>query len=1066
MLLLPYDRWYLKLGTMKLIHFVNPRIIDANSFIFPNNSLLYWFTVSDIPVLISRQYPYLKNMPKVYVKTIYEYVENETVGSFNNNNKVSIILAVDEIRKNEKTFKFISPNVRDLPVTDKTLVVVNYGILNTRYRYNSNMLNRYYKWYNAYYKLTSQLTQLNYKTERNRFVTIQLPPSLPRRDRLDKYAEKVLSGHLDEIPVYSYFNLIDIWRYLTPELKDTSLLSKIPDNELKDTTLLLILDNKVVALNLNILASIVEEYKLPTKLKQHRASTVRKLFYLFLNNIINNKAETLDVIINKEDNISDIDIDISKGIVDNYDKEVPAITKPIEKSINLDEELDNKVKVNTISDVVKTDQPTNLVEDTIDEDDEYVTASPDEIKKLNIDTYVTVSDIDTLLKEVPNPALKLATQAGKLADYGVISKNELNRINNTLIEQETLPSPFPNETISLKEMLDMSKDKIEISEESVSVTDNCTVKDKRINRNVVKNLEKQYIQERLKKDIARCVYHVQNAGILVDTYTVTEKENILGGTQEHAIRLKTLSGGTGVVKPILPIISEDGNMKLSMNVYRSRPMKTDLPIRKIDSTVVEISSNYGKYFIEKASYKKDDVGYWLRNKLLALYSKGEDVKDLVLIPVNNTDCKIPMLAALISRYVSSFKYKDMIFNFNYDTRNQLLVNKTITDVVKIENNNYILVGNVKGIGILMDYENNLYKYENNKYISIGTMYDILGINKSEVPIEYTVFNLLKKKIPTAILLCYYIGLNNLLRILNVKYYIKERDRTKIDLTDKYYVNFSNKVLVIDRDYGLGDMILGGLASLTNITPYIPINAFSNKDSFEVIFTSMELGTLYKNDIRLLEELFVDPITARLLLDMGEPITFKGLLIRANQMLVTDDYKHPNSINDMYLKGYERIGGMLYKELVTSIKDYENSSYYGKSKIAMNPYKILGNINEDSATVLVDDLNPLASLKQAEDTTVLGMLGRNKLAMSKSTRILHHSEIGIISEATKDSGDVGITGYMTATPSIKNTLGRVEPLKDGEDFAWTAVLSTGAMLAPFSTRDDTKRLKSWGASTEM
>ena len=203
-------------------------------------------------------------------------------------------------------------------------------------------------------------------------------------------------------------------------------------------------------------------------------------------------------------------------------------------------------------------------------------------------------------------------------------------------------------------------------------------------------------------------------------------------------------------------------------------------------------------------------------------------------------------------------------------------------------------------------------------------------------------------------------------------------------------------------------------------------------------------------------MYVDPISLSILKQMKEPTNFKGLLIRSTELLTDDNYKNPNSIDGMSIKGYERIPGMMYKELITALKEYENKTYFSKSKLTVNPYSILNKLNEDSTTTLIDDLNPMATLKQEEDVTFLGMNGRTKETLARETRVFNTNEVGIISEATRDSGDVGVSAYLSADPLITNTRGMVGEYDPNKDHP-VNIYSTSAMLCPFILSDDGKRV---------
>jgi len=82
--------------------------------------------------------------------------------------------------------------------------------------------------------------------------------------------------------------------------------------------------------------------------------------------------------------------------------------------------------------------------------------------------------------------------------------------------------------------------------------------------------------------------------------------------------------------------------------------------------------------------------------------------------------------------------------------------------------------------------------------------------------------------------------------------------------------------------------------------------------------------------------------------------------------------------------------------------------------------------------------------------------RKKESLNAITRGVHIDDIGVISESSKDSGDVGITAYMSANPLINNLRGLKD--EDNKKLKISNILSTSNMLAPFSMQDDPKRSK--------
>jgi CRISPR/Cas system-associated exonuclease Cas4 (RecB family) len=166
----------------------------------------------------------------------------------------------------------------------------------------------------------------------------------------------------------------------------------------------------------------------------------------------------------------------------------------------------------------------------------------------------------------------------------------------------------------------------------------------------------------------------------------------------------------------------------------------------------------------------------------------------------------------------------------------------------------------------------------------------------------------------------------------------------------------------------------------------------------------------------------------------------------------DTYHHPDGQDMRYqrIRGYERFPGTIYKAMVTSIRQFKNKNISGKSRVEMSPYEVWSTIVKDPAVKMVEDINPIQNLKGSEIVTYVGEGGRAKEAMNKASRAYHVADMGIISEATVDSSDVGITAYMSANPNFKDQRGIGA---HNGDIQPSRLLSTSALLAPCADQDD-------------
>lgn len=1051
MTVLQYNNFYYKYGIRKASHFLTPRIWSSEDIMLPFDTELHWFTIRDVIEHINKNSGLLKNINKGIVHTVLEYDTNNTTGNFRLKPGVPNSI-ISEFAKTEKRLRFLKYK-QDIKITNRIVELYSYGALTSRYIYMSQPLKRLHVYNNS---LNTLITTMFEKVNRNIFVKFDIPTELPSRVELDRYSRKLTNKFLKLLPNYKYLNVVELWKFLTPELKENSILNRIPVNMYDKITFVVTLDNKSIFLNLATLISFVEEYSNTVSnsqytLKPVKANMARKLLYIFLYRIIKN-SPMADIEEVTEVKTRAVTSTISNSTIGN----TPAMDNKEYDTmeIDIDKLLSTEIEERVIEEDIEDEN-----NDSVDSDDFDIDIETDDVTGLEIlSTANDIEDLSTTMNELVTEESKYNTvmkRVEALHSNKLSTKKDVDNVKNILEGQSKKPSPYGGkETIG--QLLDMSTDKLDLDEKISTITDNVAVLDKSYNKNKLGSIKKQYMRNQYRKDMIRTIFSLQNHNSVIEDYNVEVKENILGATEEHNIKLKTLGSGISNVKLIIPKVDENGVYTLNGNSYLLRQQRADLPIRKIDFNNVALSTFYGKTFVTKASTKANDSGYWLLNQILKLYSNPDSpIRNLVTTPPNNEGLILPSIYSLFSRYIKSFKLDNVQFSFDYVNRIKLFSKMTKEDLEKVEKGGYYIVGNDKGFPIVMDMKNNFFKY-NGKLEPYPSILERLGISINDFPIEFTSVRIYKKNIPTVVFLSYYLGLEKLLKILDVKYTIEPSNKQPQIEGDFYKIKFKDVQLIIKRDYGRNDLIIGGLKYLKDIIKTIDIKLMNNRNDFAVVFSKLELSVSYINEIKLMETMYVDPISLSILKQMKEPTNFKGLLIRANELLIDDNYKNPNSIDGMSIKGYERIPGMMYKELVTALKEYENKTYFSKSKLTVNPYSIMNKLNEDSTTVLIDDLNPMATLKQEEDVTYLGMNGRSKETLSRSTRVFNTNEVGIISEATRDSGDVGISAYLTADPLLNNTRGMVgeyDPDKDNP----VNVYSTSAMLCPFILTDDGKRV---------
>lgn len=473
-----------------------------------------------------------------------------------------------------------------------------------------------------------------------------------------------------------------------------------------------------------------------------------------------------------------------------------------------------------------------------------------------------------------------------------------------------------------------------------------------------------------------------------------------------------------------------------------------LPIRKIKPNEVGITSYYGKVFVKTEERKSDSSAYWIIKNINKLsLVDGSVVKKIYPGDVYDNNFKAPYIYSYLSNHFKELLIRDMNLVFDRGTCLKLFPIETFNE---LEKDGTIIVGKTyDNKPVLLDKNNN-FIISNELTSSSSNIYNLLDLDESEAPIDYSEVTVFSKSIPVVIALSFLTNLESVLKLFDTGYRIVNYDEKITLRSDEYSINFKDKNIIVDRNNKLVSMILGGLAAFKKDLRKYNLSDMNSPDTIFLLLQSKGITVPYLKELHNQDKLFIDPITEEILKDMGEPLTYRGLLIRATEMLTNYTYPDSQAMDAMRIRGYERFAGVIYRELSDSIRSFKGRNIGGKSKIEMSPFKVWQSIMTDPAIKIMEDINPIQNLKEREITTYVGVGGRNKRSLTKPTRAFHSEDMGVISEATVDSGDVGINTYLSSNPNLKNVRGR---LPDVKEINPTTILSTSANLAPGSTHDD-------------
>ena len=473
-----------------------------------------------------------------------------------------------------------------------------------------------------------------------------------------------------------------------------------------------------------------------------------------------------------------------------------------------------------------------------------------------------------------------------------------------------------------------------------------------------------------------------------------------------------------------------------------------LPIRKVAPDEVSLTSYYSKLFVTRTPRKQFNYTLWLGNEVVAasISPEGSKMTDIKLNDVFNPSISVPSAYSAIAMRVSSLKVDNLSFFFDVGNIQANL------GVTYTPNDKMIAVAKGKKGLIYLDRDGVLYQ-ENKPQ---DTIENFLGIDTSKQPIEFVEVKIFSKAVPLVLPLAYQLGLGNLIKTLKCKV-TRLAPRSHYTLQPfEYQINFRDEKLIFDKRDRKATLILSGLRRFGRTLQEHSVYEFDKHNVYNNLMDSIKVPLRYLKEIPLMFDMWVDHITEEILIEMKEPTDLAGLFFRATELLLDDSHPQANDMAYMRDRGYERLSGMVYSELVTSLRKYNNKPVNKNTTFEMHPEAVWYNVLQDESVIISEQSNPIHACKEQEIVVYRGAGGRSSLSMTAKDRKFHKNSMGVTSEATVDNGDVGTVVYTTFNPNYKNVRGMTDRVDLNKEIKPSELVSTSMLLSPGAENEDAKR----------
>lgn len=1046
-----YLNFYKTYGIRFLTNLKNPKLSEYNNLALPRASILHWVDYDgkyeigpsqDEPILV-------RTADKVYLEAVSRYPANSKDGWIvaKNNTAGLVVKYVTE-----------NPNIKRMTkmaneyVSNDVLPTYSYGLLSTTYRYKKYIDSELNRWTNYHYTVFQTALNTSKISNRQQFIELDVPKHFPSYQNIKKGASGINKTNIRYLPLKDHWLILAFWNLIAGNGNDFIFTNY----ELKDFDKINIIwkaDDKFTVMNLGVFLGFAHGKNAttdPAKLQRRIVS-----MFIRINAMSHTANEIDDELSDQIDNFTGVDepeIEEEEDF-DNTNVDDDSIINPFKTKIPLaalKESNDDEVYKNFVSpDKIVLDDDDGE-EQLDDEDDEFLKA----LEIVSDDNDVDSTGYKAYIAQSVEPDSVVSQDGARLVKAGVMAVGSYERFKKLARDAGDILDPL-NPKLTINESSNITKEDITIPEVNILPVNSNDMLDKSMNYSSLSKFNEQYIQNVYHKDILNAVMRTQRGGLVIKDYQIDKVETVNDKYNVHKVQIETLKGHTSTLSFKVPVMETDGTFKSGGSRRYMRKQRGDVPIRKVNYNSVALTSYYSKMFVNRSDRKQFDFDNYVNNHVTSTSSSDVwHVDNIKFGQVFDGSFKLPRIYTTLSRRFISFNCRGQVLYFNVNT-----IEDNFTD--RLRRKDVIPLGKDISTGKTSLY---LTKDDNPTLLDAeGKTIDMsleqyIGIDLSAAPVEYAEVNIFGKSVPIVLLLAHHIGFGNLLKTLNVKPRREARGKRIILDNDEYAIKFNDEVLIFNRKYNKkANLIVNGLLRFKNSINTISVYDLDNKSIYNDLFEDIKAPLKLLKESKDMYNLWVDPITEKILIDMDEPTDLVLLFIRAVELLLIDEHPDSMDVTHMRDKGYERVSGMIYSELVKVIRDYNTKSIYSNNKLSINPEAIWYSIITDQTMSPVEDSNPIHNMKEKETIIYSGQGGRSGQTMTAASRKFHKSNLGITSEATVDSGDTGTIVYNVADPNYTTVYGTSRRVVDVKELGGAKILSPSALLAPGGEYDDPKRL---------
>jgi len=600
MSMLLYPQYYRRFGVWQPGHIMAPRLFPLSIMRLPRDSVLHYQAESEAEYGPPSDDLLLQGVPRL---TFVGHVTQLT--SLLGNPRSAYVPPGPMINEYRRRYRKLRP-LNKLEIADRepqNLIVQNYALLPHLYKYIRSFFTLYYTWYNLQATMVSGINDMLGQSNRHNYIQIQLPKVMPSLQQLRLAQARRSKTQLEPFNNFAALNILDFFTWLGKD-REHSLLSKLPHDKLDHVDIIFRHVGTWFTVNLGkldswrratekastegvSLESIAASGQLGVSMEQmaelsaflevsmedvqidaatFQLRVLKMLMALYEASTLAGSDQPNKQVVQEPEAVATDPAAVEEKIEIGHDetkKQLDELRQPIS-----DEEME---ELSALDKETAAELDAGEEDDGTEYDEDGVMIINDTGAKPAMHLPPAVSAPKPQVVKTLSSAIEEKVEA--LADQGLLSAAEYRAKLRAAVAYKSLKDPYgTGQTVEDALRIDP---KSLVIDQNASFVDMPQVLDKSMLKSTVSDIDRQYVENVLPKDILNAVMAVQNAGIAVTDYNIERVVDAVSDFEVHSVQLTPAVGRQSTIRFRVPRVTTDGTYMSNGTRYRLKKQRSD-----------------------------------------------------------------------------------------------------------------------------------------------------------------------------------------------------------------------------------------------------------------------------------------------------------------------------------------------------------------------------------------------------------------------------------------------------------------------------------------------------------